>query len=397
MSDLFGTMGGSLEAEANNRATMLSSLQAQQMVGSIAQQPADLQIKQAQATLMGSQARLVSSEATQHEIANQNMQAMLGLDKQFNAEYNARQQLTQEAAAKGETATVGDLTGGSATATLDPMNLYTKSVARIDWMRQQGVPESLLAPQLKDVAQGIEHLSIAAFRQQEAQKEAFDMASKKRLQIAGIANAAAASPEAFSQAMLDPTTANVLPKGMSMLPYDQALPYLQHIAAAAQTTEQQAQLANKQAEQQASALRDASTAAKNSATASAARARASLTETYKDAIVKNNGERSAAAVEAKASSTEARDNADAAKFRSTYQTAPLNVKDWKVGTSYSNADGTQVMKYAGMGADGRPQGTVISVPIPRALQKAAAQRRAEVLKQASPLVNSPVDTTQEEE
>lgn len=371
MDATWGAPGGIELREAGNRASLASGLQAQKMLGDIAAQPAELQYKQAQA-------RLVGAQATGAETANANALMMLGLDKQFNQEYNARQTLTDAAANSGVTATVADLRNGSATATLAPTSLYDRSIARIKWMEAQGLPESLIAPERDKVATGLEHQSIASYRSAQTGEINFKQQQARLSQIGGIARAASASPEQFAQAMLNPDTAALLPKGMGMLSYEQALPHLTQIYTSAMTSQQQATEANQAQTRTARTLLDQSTIARNAATASAAVARADLTKTYQTNIVKNGGDKSSSAADARDSANTARDNADAAKFRATYQAAPLDPKQWKVGTSYSNADGTKVAKYAGNG-----QWIPMTVPTPRALRKATA------MQQAASTVNAP--------
>ena len=307
MSALWGISGGIQAANELSNANMLSGLKAQEMMGAIAQQPADLAYKQAQARLLGAQASGLEATAEQQRM-------LFGLDAKFNAEYAARQTLIKAANAAGKDATVEDLTDGSAQKTL-ATGLYDKSLARIKWMEESGVPESIVAAERDKISIGLEHQAIGADHAARASREAMQEKNDKLIKIGGIANYAASSPKAFAQSMMNPETAAVLPKGMHLLSYEQAHDYLKQIAGSSQTAVQQLAEADKQATATARDLRDKHTRLTQDAQIKAADSRVKLADQEYEDRKKNGGERSPEAAAAKTNINKAREAAAEARLR----------------------------------------------------------------------------------
>ena len=215
MAGLFGAPEGIIAANELSNKNLITGLSAQKMMGDIAQQPAELAQKQAQA-------RLTTAHAEAGEVANEAAAAMARLDGKFANEWKAQQTLSGEAAKAGDTATVADLFGGSASATIAPDALYKRSLARIKWMEEQGVPESVLAGERDKLSKGLESQAIAGYRQAQTAEIQYKEKKAKLERIGGIAQSAASGPEQYAQAMLDPETAALLPEGMRLLSYEQA-------------------------------------------------------------------------------------------------------------------------------------------------------------------------------
>ena len=382
MADLFGAPQGIIASNELANTNMLSGLKAQEMLGTIAMQPAEMSLKQ-------SQARLYGAEAGQKELANQNALMMLGLQKDFMQQQldTAKTTATQNAGEQGRLATVADLPAHVLDPNAPPPSIADPLEKFAAYAVSRGVPPMMMTDTFEKIAAIKEKEGVGAYRSAQANEIAYKQTQEKLTRLGGVATAAIASPQQFAQAMLDPETAAMLPKGMNLLTYEQALPHLQHISTAALTTVQQNTVARQfQTDAEKKAL-DASTIAKNKSTAAAADARTALTTTYRDNVVKNGGTGTAEAKDAKESATTARDNADAAKFRLANPIAPLDPSARTIGNTYSSADGLHVFKWVKDPATGKVGGIPVNVPVPRALRKAADLKAS--MAAAAPIVNAP--------
>ena len=366
MSELFGAPSGIMAAQQNQ----LTGLQAQQAMGQIAMQPAEMSYKQ-------SAARLNNAQAAGSEIQTAQSQAMLDLQRNWMAnkqEADARQQLVAQGQASGRDATVADLgpTGQvSNRSQADALQQFA------DFADANGMPPSLMAKTRGEIATIHEHEAVAGYRNSQASFEQFKEQQARLAQIGSIAKAAASGPQQFAQALLDPNTAAMLPQGMNLLSYEQALPHLQHIYQTAQTTQQQL-VAERQADvAKVQKQRSTAASAASVAAAEASRARRDLTITYKDAIIKNGGERSTAAKDAKDSAALARKAVTDAKLRAEFPPVPLDPGARSFGKSYTAADGTTRATWQKDPTSGK------GVWVPVTATKA--------LKDASPMVDGPAD------
>lgn len=329
MADLFGAPNGIIAQQEYQT----QGLQAQKLMGDIAMQPTELGYKQA-AT------RLANAEATDKESNAAAQQQLLELQKDWVSSQRAeseRQQLVEGMKGAGRDATVADLGRDG----------RVKKVSQADDLEQfanfaagRGYPPIALAKIRGEIATIREHEAIAGYRNSQAEHDQFKTQQARLDQLGGIAKAAAAGPQQYAQALMDPNTAALLPQGMHLLSYEQALPHLQHIYSSAQTTQQQLAAESKLTAEAAQAERSKAAAAASAAAAEASRARRDLTLTHRDNLIKNGGERSAAAVEAKTAAAEARKAANDAKLRKEFPPVPLDPAARTYGASYTAADGS---------------------------------------------------------
>lgn len=366
MADLFGAPQGIIASNELANQNVLSGLKAQEMMGAISMQPAELALKQ-------SQAKLIGAEATQKELLNQQNLGMLKLDEAFQTEWAARKKLSDLAAASGAIATVADLTKGSATETLKPGSLYEKSVARLKWLEEQGAPEQLLAGERDKLATGMEHEAIAAYRTQQAAKEAETAAASRRTQIGGVAAAAALSPANYSAIMLSPDRA-LLPKELTGN-YATDAPVLNAIATASRTAQQLAQQKEKKQELDASDLRVKAVTQRSTATARLAGLKADTQQEILNNLKKYGGETAAATLDQKRTTTAARKAAADAKTAVSFPPLPLDPKLHTPGTTYTTADGRRVVAE---GIKGQPlRYRVVTSPTAAEVRRAAEASLAE--------------------
>jgi hypothetical protein len=347
----------------------LMGLQAQQAMGNIAMQPADLAMKQ-------SQARLVGAEASQHEIANSQAQAMLDLQRSWIAnkqETDARQQLVAQGQASGQDATV---------ANLGP-NGQARSVSQADSLQQfadfadaHGLPPTQLSAMRAQIATIHEHEAIAGYRNMQASEIQTQQQMQHAQRVSNIANAAAQSPQNYMAIASDPTLRQLLPSQLTG-DWSTDRPVLQAITAAGQDSIKQANLQLKTQADAVQASRSKAASAASYAAADASNARAALTSTYQDNIIKNGGERSAAAKDAKDASTAARQAATAAKLRTEFPPVPLDPGARSFGKSYTAADGSTRATWQKDPASGKG----VWVPV----------NATKALKAASPMVNGAAD------
>ena len=387
MADLFGAPQGIIAAEEAGQKGSLATLGALKTMGEINAQPAELALRQ-------SHARLYGAEADQKELANKQMLGMQNLDAQFNAEYAARQQLSEAAAAQGKIATIGDLTNNSAQATLSPSSLYQKSMARLAWMEKQGVPESILAGERDKVATGLEHLAIAGYRTQQGQ-EAAQRAQKERWQlISQAASTAASGPDGYMTVMNNPELAAVLPLGKGQLTgnYETDLPTLRMLGNLSTSAIKKAEFDQKKLVDTSTITRNAAQAAAAGANAGLATVRANVAKTVLNAEIKNGGEHSEAARDLKEASTEAKRLKMQAEHLATYNLAPLIPKDRVLKKAYTIGGG-RVARWEINPATGQPGWNVLNITAPTSMRKPSPAARNIALGGSSADVTETADET----
>jgi colicin import membrane protein len=363
MADLFGAPNGIIAQQEYQT----QGLQAQKLMGDIAMQPTELGYKQA-AT------RLANAEATDKESNAAAQRQLLELQQDWVSSQRAeaeRQQLVEGMKGAGRDATVADLGRDG----------RVKKVSQADDLEQfanfasgKGYPPTALAKIRGEIATIREHEAIAEYRSSQAESDRFKTQQARLDHLGGVAKAASAGPQQYAQALMDPETAALLPKGMHLLSYEQALPHLEHIYSAAQTTQQQLAAESKLTSEAAQAARAKAAADASAAAADASRARAELTRTYRENIVKNGGERSTAAAEAKAATAEARKAATEARLRREFPPVPLDPTARTYGASYTAADGATRATWMKDPATGKG----VWVPL----------NPTKALKQAAPMVNA---------
>jgi hypothetical protein len=204
-----------------------------------------------------------------------------------------------------------------------------------------------------------EHEAITAYRSQQATEIQYKQQMAHMQQVSNISSAAALNPTNYSMVMLNPETRKLLPEGLTG-DYATDKPMLDTIARAGQDSIKAADLARKQADSAVAAVRAKAAAAASSASADASKARARLTQQVYLDTVKNGGEKSLEAKDAKASATDARRAALTAKDRKEFPPAPLDPASRITGQAYTAADGKTRFIWEKDPTDGKLKGRVLA-------------------------------------
>ena len=317
MADLFGAPVGIIASQENNRQAITSGLANIKTMGDIAQQPAELELKQAQARLFG-------AEASDKEAAAAASQEMLKLQKEF----------VEGARANGKEATVDDLEPGTG----KPKSQASQLEAFADYASKKGLPPLALAKVREDIAKIYEHEAITAYRSQQALQTEEKRQLEHMQRVSNVAAAAAQSPQNYAYAMLNPETRKLLPPGLSGN-YATDKPILDLVTSAGQDSIKAADLKRKQEDSVQARLRSKAAASASNAAASASQARADLTKQVKANIIKNGGEKSQEAKDAKTVATDAKRAAEQAKLRKEFPPLILDPEAREANKMYMLADG----------------------------------------------------------
>jgi hypothetical protein len=314
MAELFGAPVGFLAAGEEQRANVTNTMAALKSMGEIAQQPADLALKQ-------SHARYYSAEAAQKEAETADLQAMAKLE----AEYNAN--------AQGRNATVGDLGQGP------PKSQAEQLMSFADFAEAKGAPLRVTGKIRKDASAILAQEATARWRGQESATSARRESIAKMQQVSNIASAAAESPQAFLQTIQDPEKAALLPLDKMDGDWAQHQRVLRTIAKAGQDSLARARLEEQQRTTELTKVRTQATVAASAAQADLARARRDEVVDRTQRVIKNGGEKSPEAAAVKQSQVEAQAAALEAKVRKEFPPAPLDPAARLPNTNYTAADG----------------------------------------------------------
>ena len=317
MADLFGAPVGIVASQENNRQAITSGLANIKTMGDIAQQPAELELKQAQARLFG-------AEASDKEAAAAASQEMLKLQKEF----------IQGAKEAGRDATVEGLEPGTG----KPKSQASQLEAFANFADKKGLPPLALAKVREEIAKIYEHEAITDYRSQQARQIEEKRALEHMTRVSNISAAAAASPRDYALALMNPETRKLLPPGLTG-DYATDRPVLEMITRAGQDSIKAADLKRKQDDSAQARLRSKAAASASNAAASASQARADLTKQVKADIIKNGGEKSQEAKDAKTVATDAKRAAEQAKLRKEFPPLIIDPAAREPGKIYMMADG----------------------------------------------------------
>lgn len=317
MADLFGAPVGIIASQENNRQAITSGLANIKTMGDIAQQPAELELKQAQARLFG-------AEASDKEAAAAASQEMLKLQKEF----------VEGARANGKEATVDDLEPGTG----KPKRQASQLEAFANFADKKGLPPLALAKVREEIAKIYEHEAITDYRSQQARQTEEKRQLEHMQRVSNVAAAAAQSPQNYAYAMLNPETRKLLPPGLSGN-YATDKPILDLVTSAGQDSIKAADLARKQADSVQLRLRAKAAAALSHASADAATARKELTQQVKADVIKNGGEKSPEAKDAKIAAADAKRQETQAKLRKEFPPLIIDPNAREANKMYMLADG----------------------------------------------------------
>jgi len=201
---MYGAPIGFIAQEEQANKTALLQLQAEETMGKLAEIPADIRLKNAQAANLEGQAAARGAEG-----------ADLAEMDRYEREVRMARALKvsrQVAADQGRDATIEDLNASDPARVSDPMlELYNHMVA-------SGAPSRLTAPLAEKIAKVQENESTAAYRAGQARVQQLEAESRLADQIGTMAQTALASPEGYAQMRLLATQQGAkLPPGMKKI------------------------------------------------------------------------------------------------------------------------------------------------------------------------------------
>lgn len=329
MADLFGAPLGILAAEENNRASTLSGLKAIEMVGSIAQQPADLALKQAHA-------REFAAQAAEREAKTADLQRLAGIHAKVTG-----LPLTAEQATKRNPA----------------QELFDYA----DRMKAAGATEADVLPFIEKGAKVQQQLASAAHAEAQTAEQQALAAKEGRKRTGAVASALLANPQTYAQMLMsgqvEPELAKNLPKD-----YASAKPILEFISRSAIE-------ADKKEELRLNALRTAATQASAAAATGVAKARVSVLEKRGkilqddvDHLGKVGGKYSPEVIAAKAAEATNKKSLAQARDAKMFPGIPVDPKFAEIGKNYTLPGGQRVT-LVGKTRDGKYQLQPVAAPI----------------------------------
>lgn len=311
MSAMFGAPIGIGAAEQDMRQAALGGLQAQKLLGEIAEQPDHARLTRAHAELYEGQAAKARAEAS---------------DAQKLAELSAA------AAAQGRIATVDDLDPKTPQSGAD----YLERLAGL--AADKGVSPKATAD-LYTKAAGIRQKEAAALSAQATEQvRKLDAGAKRAERIGALATMALAGPEQYAQARMlaaqEGLPIDKLPQSL-----DAARPLLQGLISSSMSAKDTMEAKRKEIHDTAQKARWDSANARDSASVKLAEKRGALIEERTKLIKKNGGSGSPEAQAASREMATTRRAIREAKVRKEFPPAPLDPSARQPGKTYTAADG----------------------------------------------------------
>lgn len=327
MPDLFGAPLGIIASQDMNRQNMLAGLKAQEMMGAIAQQPAELALKQAHAKLYGAEGDLAEAKVAELKRSADLYTRMTGLP------------LTADAV---------DITTGAVKA-FDPAQQMFDYAQK---MQAAGGRATDVMPYLKAGVDFATKASQAAHTTAQAAEQEALAKKEQRKRLGATASALLSSPATFNQMML---TGQVDPE-LEGLPrdYNAAKPVLEFISQRAIEADKKEEL--RLSELRAKAAQASSAAAQGVATAriGVLQKRGVMLQQDIDMSTKTGGKYSPEMLEAKRAQANNAASLTAARDAKMFPGIPVDPKGAEVGKNYTLPDGRRVT-LVGKTPDGKYQ------------------------------------------
>lgn len=289
MSGLFGTPVGFIAAGEEQRANVDSTLKALKTIGEIAQQPVDADYKRGLT-------RLHYAEAGAKEAEAADARAMAALEAQFHAQ--------------GKNPTVEELNA----APRRPRSQAEQIMAMAEFAESKGAPVRFTGKLRDTAAEILQKEATAGWRDAEVARAAQQTLQAKQTRISNAAAAAAESPQAYMTVLQDPELSQLLPVKQLSGDWNTDRQVLDTIAKAGQDSIRRARLSRQATEIELNTQRTAASVARAEAARDLAKARKVEVEDRAARAIKNGGERSPEAADAKRAATDARRAATEAKF-----------------------------------------------------------------------------------
>jgi hypothetical protein len=365
---LYGAPVGFIAQEEQANKTALLQLQAEETMGKLAEIPADIRLKNAQAANLEGQAAARGAES-----------ADLAAMDRYERELRAKRVSQQVAATQGRDATVQDLEATDPARVSDPMlELYNHMV-------ESGAPSRMTAPLAEKIAKIQENESTAAYRKGQARVQQLEAESRLADQIGTMAQTALASPEGYAQMRLLATQQGAkLPPGIKKiidgLPQDwnAAKRILTPLALNALSVKDQKELALKEEKNKQDIATGKASEARARASAGLAGVRATLVKEQTTNLKKLGGEGTPAEVAAKETSLAMNHTKLEAERLKMHPRLPADSSKITPGRTYTVADGR--VARAVTTADGKVAFEVIlpalpKMPVPRTVEQIEKDQR----------------------
>lgn len=348
LGQLYGAPNGIIAANTEHRQNVLAALQSQKLLGEIETEPAHRELLTEQARHQRTLANLNVEQATEKRQATERARRLEAVNA-LVAEQEAK-----ERAAKIE---MGRMQGTNITAAdLVPQSSMTEQLTGqtlrvIAAARAAGIPETQLIPLVKEASTVIENAAKTDNQNALTAVHKLDAQRKQAQNIGSLAEFALQSPGNYAQMLL-----NLQQQGtdVSRMPtsWEEAKPKLRALLAQATTAKEKADMEARKMEAQAAQARAGAAQASAGAAVATSAARIRLINARTDAVIKEGGERSAAATELSRARTRAVDEGTAARIALTYPQIPLDPKSIITGKKYTAANGARVQAVLD------PRGTV---------------------------------------
>lgn len=343
MAEIAGATAGILATDESAQRGMLAAAQTAGEIGKLSLLPSEIALRQAQAGQATAHADLYRQDAGDKRQAALEKLQML----QLQQDHVQEQALIDAGHAQGREPTAADRPVSQA----DPLRRFADYAEK-----KRGVSPLLLAGVRKQIADITEKEAIGADHAQRAVTQATKDRGERAEQIGNLASAAAESPLAWMDVISDPAKAAMFPPELLSMPWEAARPHLKVLADVGLGTKIRAELAREDAEAKSRAARRTTGVAQANATIELAKVRTRVAKKLLDDIIANEGEHSAAALQAKKDLSANRQVRTEALNNKLAPPAPLDVKAREIGKVYSSPDGKTRMIWQGKDAGWRPYG-----------------------------------------
>ena len=326
MAELFGAPLGMIAGDEQSRQNALVGLEAQKIMNTLALQPSQIALNQAHTGYYGAQTAEAQAKADAASV-------MQRLGAGFTADQQLRQNVINEAAAKGQIATISDLKGaGQKVSTAQPLKDFAA------YALGKGAPPTVLEKIYGEIATIEEKEAQGLWRNTESTVAQDKMQREQRTEVGGIAAAAAENPQQYAAIMMNPELRNRLPKELTGS-YTTDRTVLRAIGQASMDANKQADNRRQQAELDARQANFNAGQSKRDAQVAAADATFLLTYERFQQLRKNGQDVTDAGIEAKKAVTDAAKARTAAAADKAAPQLPLDSKARVLNKSYTLPDG----------------------------------------------------------
>ena len=366
-TEMFGAPYGIIASNEEIRKNVLTGLNAQKTLGDIAQQPAELELKQAHARLYGAEAR-VKEEA----IAAAKRERALG------EEFAARRRLVEVKAQQGETATVADLPPSGRLARRSGAD---QLIEYADFLDSKGAPLSTTMKFREKIATIQQHEAAALNSQASQVKTQLETTEKLAGVLGQFAQGALAQPAQYSQIRMAAVQQGLPPE---LFPPEFNPRLMRQYVDSSIKTKDKIALDREELDSKAQRARDNASASASAVRARVLKQREKLLKEDVDNLYKDGGKYSPEAIASQKGLRETRAARRDALINKEFPPVPLDPKARSFNKTYTAADGKTRFVWQKDSATGQgvarvlsPVAVARSVPLANESAKAAAKPEEE--------------------